>query len=622
MANEVRIRASLDDKVTGPLGKIRDRFDVLGKNAGFKAIAQGVGMGVGISSWGLLSKGISTATDFITDSINAASDLNETVSKSNVVFGSSANEIGAWGDTTAKALGLSKQESLEAAATFGNLFNQIGVGKPKVAEMSEKLVQLAGDLASFNNIDPTDALEKLRSGLAGEAEPLRTVGVFLSQQKVDAEAARLGFKQVGGQYSENAKILARYNIILRETTSAQGDFARTSSGMANQQRILAAELKNTEAEFGQKMIPVVIDAQKAFITLFDIIDGRAGISAEGIVGLGEAVGGLVTTPWRAFEKGMYDLGYAIGEALDPAPQQFTLAGKAADDFATRAGKDADDIVAGFGDIKEAAIDWRIKFHSASADAIASSKKVRDQLVADAKTIDDSYFDPLTTRADLYDDHLATLAANESLRKAKAGKETQLAKNDVIRALDSQRKHLEDLGSQGALTQKDIDQFEADAKASYKSLSKDAQAKINAVIARLRVLASYGGKTVPINVLIRWRQRGWSPNDTHGAGHGALEFNAAGAIGFTKGPMPSPTGGIMGEAGTEAYAILRNPKPIPSSWSGGVTGGATFNITVNAGAGSGLTPGSARQLADAIGPALYADMQRKGFLPRTGNGLRG
>jgi len=99
--------------------------------------------------------------------VDAASDLEESISKTNVVFGDNAAAVQAWSQTTAQAMGQSRQQALEAAGTYGNLFTSMGLSQEASAAMSMDLVQLASDLGSFNNIDPTVALDKLRAGLLG-----------------------------------------------------------------------------------------------------------------------------------------------------------------------------------------------------------------------------------------------------------------------------------------------------------------------------------------------------------------------------------------------------------------------------------------------------------------------
>jgi phage-related protein len=251
MAREVRIaivgdardlRRALDDSDTA-LSRFGDKV----QNVGAKLTKIGAGMTVGITApLAALGK----------LSFDAASDLNESLSKSQVVFGEFAAEIARFGDTAAKNLGLSKQQAIEAAATFGNLFRTMGLGAPETAAMSQNIVKLASDLASFNNIDPAEALEKLRSGLVGEAEPLRALGVQLTEATVKTKAMELGLADSNGELSESAKVQARYALILEQTQTAQGDFARTADGAANKQRILSAQFKDTAANIGNKLIPI------------------------------------------------------------------------------------------------------------------------------------------------------------------------------------------------------------------------------------------------------------------------------------------------------------------------------------------------------------------------------
>lgn len=300
MANEVRIRASVKDDASKPFQQISSAWKQFQSEGSKSALAFGVAAGVGAKGVELVGKAAYNAGkavgDFIGDSIQAASDLNETMSKSEVVFGDQAAAVAKWGESTADAFGLSKQEAVEAAASFGNVFKGLGFATKQSAEMSEKLVQLAGDLASFNNIDPTEALAKLRSGLAGESEPLRSVGVFLTEAAVKAKAMQLGLVDAHGELSEGAKIQARYALILEQTTTAQGDFARTADGLANSQRKVNAELKNAEAELGQKMLPAQLAITKAEIGFFQglnlVADGLSGKVTPAFIGLAAAQGNL------------------------------------------------------------------------------------------------------------------------------------------------------------------------------------------------------------------------------------------------------------------------------------------------------------------------------------------
>lgn len=259
----------MEDRASGALDKLRTKLDQVG-GTGAAATFTGMVAAKGLDFIADAAYGAGQAVGgFIQDSISAASDLNESMSKSSVVFGAQADQVSKWGDTAADSFGLSKRAAIEAAASFGNVFKGLNFTADESAKMSERLVALAGDLASFNNIDPTEALDKLRSGLAGEAEPLRSVGVFLTEAQVKAKAMQLGLVDAHGEMSEGAKIIARYNLILEQTKTAQGDFARTSDELANSQRKANAELEDLQAELGERMLPVQKAVTHAQIDFFE-----------------------------------------------------------------------------------------------------------------------------------------------------------------------------------------------------------------------------------------------------------------------------------------------------------------------------------------------------------------
>ena len=187
--------------------------------------------------------------------INAASALEESMSKVEVVFGDSADAVVSFAETAATNIGISKQAALEAAGTYGNLFQAFGIGKQQSQEMSTSLVTLAADLASFNNATIDDALLALRSGLSGETEPLKRFGVALNDVRLKQEALNLGLYSGKGNLDIAAKSQAAFALIMRDTSLAQGDFARTSDGVANQQRIVAAQFADVRAELGMALIP-------------------------------------------------------------------------------------------------------------------------------------------------------------------------------------------------------------------------------------------------------------------------------------------------------------------------------------------------------------------------------
>jgi hypothetical protein len=189
-------------------------------------------------------------------SIKAASDLNESRTKSAEVFGKWQKDIDSWAKGSARSMGLSKRATLEAAGTFGNLFTSMGLSQKASVGMSKGVVGLSSDLASFNNMRTDETLEKLRSGLVGEIEPLRQLGVSFNAADVERKAFELGLVDASGTVSEAAKVQARYELILEQTTNSQGDFARTADGLANKGRIAEAMFEDMRAEIGEHLLPI------------------------------------------------------------------------------------------------------------------------------------------------------------------------------------------------------------------------------------------------------------------------------------------------------------------------------------------------------------------------------
>jgi hypothetical protein len=620
MPNQVSfgVQAKGVGKASSDVDRLRDKFDKLQKTSG-KGLLVGAGAGLGLAAVNALSGGVSMATDAFFGAVKAGSDLNETMAKSAVVFGDNSDAVSEWGDTTARSMGITKNAAIGAAAGFGDLFNKLGLGPAKAKDMSQSLVSLAADLASFNNLDPTDVLDKLRAGLSGEAEPLRRVGVFLNEAKVKAKAMELGLAGAHGELSEGAKVAARYALIMEETKSAQGDFARTSDQMANQQRILNAELEDTSAKLGQKLVPGFIDAQKAALGLFSTLDiltdGVAKTTegqkqqADGAADLLGALGalfpayGLISEATRT----------AAADAVKAA-DGFDVAGDNSVNMAEGIKGSASKVESAFGDMGDAAIDWRDKYRDVAGDIIRRSHRIRDALVKDAAIVRGEVFDEQEIRAEMHDKRLDLFALQERKRNARSVEDKRQASDDIVQALDDQGEALEDLADIGKLTQKDVDRFAKDAKKNYDSLSKEGRKDIDALIAKYRALANMPNIRKSFTITEYHRK---AEQEFRSGKRGEQEFARGGVV---RGPLGAPVEAIVHAGETvrtpAQEAALRSGTGGGGGGAGGMGGGATFNITVNAGLGSGLTA------ADTIGPAIYADMQRRGMLPRAGTGLRG
>jgi len=228
----------------------------------FSNVLTGIGQGAGIAAFANVANVASMAAgavvDFVGDSIKAASNLSETIAKSSVIFGDGSDAVIEWAKAAADSMGLSQRAALDAASGFAGLFKTVGIGLDEATEMSQDITALGADMASFFNTDMATALAALKSGLNGESEPLRQFNVFLSETAVTAKLAQMGIKKTGGAFTEAQKATARYALIMEQTGDAQGDFARTSDGLANTQRSLAAEVENLQANIGEDLLPVMI----------------------------------------------------------------------------------------------------------------------------------------------------------------------------------------------------------------------------------------------------------------------------------------------------------------------------------------------------------------------------
>ncbi|MFN0096087.1 MAG: hypothetical protein ACKVVT_15100 [Dehalococcoidia bacterium] len=230
------------DGMNGPLGKLSSAL------GGVAKIAAGFVIGGGL----LKLPGI------LGGSMSAASDFNETLSKSRAVFGDQSAAIEAWAATAAKSFGQSKTQALDAAGAFGNMFTQLGIGSEKAAEMSEKMVELASDFASFHNADITEVIDAQAAAFRGEYDALQKFVPTINAAAVEAKALEMGLAGSTRELTAQDKALATQALMLEGAGKAMGDFANTADGAANKQRILEARMADLSVTIGQKLLPMKV----------------------------------------------------------------------------------------------------------------------------------------------------------------------------------------------------------------------------------------------------------------------------------------------------------------------------------------------------------------------------
>jgi phage-related protein len=299
----IDIEADADDfenDVRKKAGDAKGAGEDLGKGVGegFKA---GLTVLVGEALLEIGKQAVTAVKDFVVGATNAASDLNETATAINAVFGAeSAANIQQWASTAATSLGQSQQQALDAAKTFAVFGTSAGLAGAPLEDFSKDLVTAASDMASFHNADPSEVIEAIGAGLRGEAEPLRRFGILMDDASLKAEAMKQGIYSGTGTLTQQQKVLAAQALILGQVGAAQGDFTETSMGLANQQRIMAAQWANLQGVIGQLFLPV---AQLATTAINQLLGAVTPMAQELVGRAVPAIQAFADTLLTAFSEG-------------------------------------------------------------------------------------------------------------------------------------------------------------------------------------------------------------------------------------------------------------------------------------------------------------------------------
>ena len=226
--------------------------------------------------------------EFLKKGIQTASDLVEVQNVVDVTFQQNAETINNWAKKAASSYGMSELAAKKYTGSLGAMLKSMGLTDDQVLNMSMDMVGLAGDFASFYNLDHEDAFEKIRSGISGQAKPLRELGIDMSAATLQAFALSQGITKEYKSMTQAEKALLRYNYLMKVSADAQGDFARTSDTYANQVRIAQLNLENLASSIGKKLLPVV---NKAIQVFNGICNGTRDVT-EGMDELADMVGNL------------------------------------------------------------------------------------------------------------------------------------------------------------------------------------------------------------------------------------------------------------------------------------------------------------------------------------------
>lgn len=194
-----------------------------------------------------------------------------------VAMGSMAGDARKWSEETSKSLGLNAYNVRKNVATYNSMLTSMGLTGQESLKMSEGLTQLSYDMASFYNLKPEEAFEKLKSGISGEAEPLKALGILVNDTTIKTYAYSHGIAQQGKELTEAQKVQARYGAIMEATKNAQGDLARTMDSPTNRLRIMKEQAEQLGIQFGQLLIPIL---EKLMNVIKPLMDKFQGLSKE------------------------------------------------------------------------------------------------------------------------------------------------------------------------------------------------------------------------------------------------------------------------------------------------------------------------------------------------------
>lgn len=216
-------------------------------------------------------------------------------------------------------LGIDPTEAMNNMATIQGLTTSFGMASDKAYVLSKNLTQLGYDLASLKNIPVAESFTKIQAAISGELEPIRRLGVDISNARLQQELLNLGYSQSVSTLSQADKAVLRYIAIMKQTTDAQGDFARTLSSPANMIRILQAQLNSLARAVGSLLYPALKSILPPLIAAVELVK-------ELVTGIASLMGVKVEFPDFSSASD------AVGGVTDAMDNTTKATGKAAKAF--------------------------------------------------------------------------------------------------------------------------------------------------------------------------------------------------------------------------------------------------------------------------------------------------
>lgn len=603
MANNVTfgVGAKGVAKTSSDLDNLRDKFAKMQKQ-GAKGVGLGIAAGATTFALGALSQAVGEVTAVIGDSIKAA--IADEESQNRLRASLTAN-VPAW-DGNTKAIErniLAKQRLGFEDETLRDSLTILVGATHDVAE-AQRVQAIAMDLARFKGVDLKTASEALIKVEGGVYRSLKSLGIVLRDGATQTEALAAVQKVAAGQAEA---------------------YANTLSG-----KLLAAQIRFNEQleNAGTKALPLIATGlEEVLFALDKTSDGWDGFTRR----VKEGNRGAIAT--------MQMLEHAADETGVPVQRLFELAQEQGLDLASMRVKDWAEAISDAGDEASTAIE-KLRDRAGTdlrktgnafervgdrADALgraivkanlaagASWDEFVKKLGDDADSLIDDAFDPIIAHDRLMAANAEIAAARRVLASGTASKaERRDARETLHSAGKDQAELLVTLAEAGAIGSKAFTTGIADLRNEIKNATGPTKVYLQGVLDKILAIER-AGKTIPLNFKVT------------GPGNASWLLGRRAEGGPAKKGMPY----IVGEKRPELFVPSTNGTIVPrvpslsSPGGSGIGGGGDvhYHVTVNAGIGSGLTAGDGRALAEQIGPALYADMQRRGMLPRT-TGLHG
>ncbi len=214
-----------------------------------------------------VAAGFAAAAYGIYEFTEAASHADEMLNVIQASFKGSTDKILDWSKTMGKELGRSEYALQDFAGQWGSILDPMFKGTDKdITAMAEQLTALSVDLGSFYNTSDEEAMMRLKSGMMGETESVRKLGIDISDAALRERHEKSG---APGQYkslSTADKTWLRFQKILEDTTNAQGDSARTAMGWANSLKRLQGKWQTFTVETGKNFKKILLPLVHQFET--------------------------------------------------------------------------------------------------------------------------------------------------------------------------------------------------------------------------------------------------------------------------------------------------------------------------------------------------------------------